>query len=79
MLASRPTLLRRTLAVTRSDGSGSTCPSCVPHANAKLGVIAPVGAIAGWDRVVTLPLLDRDVHDLEGLRQIAGHLLGTDR
>jgi anion-transporting ArsA/GET3 family ATPase len=45
----------------------------------ELGVIAPVGAIAGWDRVVTLPLLDRDVHDLEGLRQIAGHLLGGDR
>jgi anion-transporting ArsA/GET3 family ATPase len=45
----------------------------------ELGVIAPVGAIAGWDRVVTLPLLDRDVHDLEGLREIAGHLLCTDR
>ncbi len=45
----------------------------------ELAVIAPVGAIAGWDRVITLPLLDRDVHDLAGLGQIAGHLLGTDR
>jgi anion-transporting ArsA/GET3 family ATPase len=45
----------------------------------ELAVIAPVGAIAGWDRVITLPLLDRDVHDLAGLGQIAGHLLGSDR
>ncbi|MET0910330.1 MAG: hypothetical protein ABWZ99_12740, partial [Ilumatobacteraceae bacterium] len=45
----------------------------------ELAVIAPVGAIAGWDRVITLPLLDRDVHDLAGLGEIAGHLLGTDR
>jgi anion-transporting ArsA/GET3 family ATPase len=45
----------------------------------ELAVIAPVGTIAGWDRVITLPLLDQDVHDLAGLRQIAGHLLGTDR
>jgi anion-transporting ArsA/GET3 family ATPase len=45
----------------------------------ELAVIAPVGAIAGWERVVTLPLLDRDIHDLAGLGQIAGHLLDTDR
>jgi anion-transporting ArsA/GET3 family ATPase len=45
----------------------------------ELAVSAPVGAIAGWDRVITLPLLERDVHDLAGLGQIAGHLLGTDR
>ena len=45
----------------------------------ELAVIWPLGAIAGWDRVVTLPLLDRDVHDLVGLAQIAGHLLDTDR
>ncbi len=45
----------------------------------ELAVTAPVGSIAGWDRVITLPLLDRDVHDLAGLGQIAGHLLGADR
>ena len=45
----------------------------------ELAVISPVGSIAGWDRVITLPLLDRDVHDLAGLGEIAGHLLGADR
>ena len=40
----------------------------------ELDVIAPLGDVAGDDRVVVLPLLDRDVHDLEGLRMIAGHL-----
>ncbi len=45
----------------------------------ELAVIAPVGEIAGWELVVTLPLLDRDVHDLAGLGQIAGHLLDADR
>jgi anion-transporting ArsA/GET3 family ATPase len=45
----------------------------------ELAVISQVGSIAGWDRVITLPLLDRDIHDLAGLGQIAGHLLGGDR
>jgi len=40
----------------------------------ELDVIAPLGDVAGDDRIVVLPLLDRDVHDLEGLRTIAGHL-----
>ena len=40
----------------------------------ELDVIAPLGDVAGDDRVVVLPLLDRDVHDLDGLRTIAGHL-----
>ncbi len=40
----------------------------------ELDVIEPLGEVAGDDRVVVLPLLDRDVHDLDGLRTIAGHL-----
>ncbi len=40
----------------------------------ELEVVAPLTAIAGEGRTVTLPLLDRDVHDLEGLMTIAGHL-----
>ncbi|HYN31468.1 MAG TPA: ArsA-related P-loop ATPase, partial [Ilumatobacteraceae bacterium] len=40
----------------------------------ELDVIEPLGEVAGHDRVVVLPLLDRDVHDLDGLRTIAAHL-----
>jgi anion-transporting ArsA/GET3 family ATPase len=40
----------------------------------ELEVIAPLGEVAGDERVVVLPLLDRDVHDLDGLRTIAAHL-----
>jgi anion-transporting ArsA/GET3 family ATPase len=40
----------------------------------ELGVIAPLAEIVGGDRLVVLPLLDGDVHDLEGLMVIAGHL-----
>ena len=40
----------------------------------ELDVIAPLAEVAGHERVVVLPLLDRDVHDLDGLRTIAGHL-----
>ncbi len=40
----------------------------------ELDVVEPLGAVAGTDRVVVLPLLDRDVHDLDGLRMIASHL-----
>jgi anion-transporting ArsA/GET3 family ATPase len=40
----------------------------------ELDVIEPLGDVAGDDRVVVLPLLDRDVHDLDGLRTMAGHL-----
>ena len=40
----------------------------------ELEVIAPLAKIAGEDRVVVLPLLDRDVHDLDGLGTIAAHL-----
>jgi anion-transporting ArsA/GET3 family ATPase len=37
-------------------------------------VIAPLAEVVGEDLVATLPLLDRDVHDLAGLQTIAGHL-----
>ncbi|NND74245.1 MAG: ArsA family ATPase [Ilumatobacter sp.] len=37
-------------------------------------VIAPLVDIVGLDATVTLPLLDSDVHDLDGLWTIAGHL-----
>jgi anion-transporting ArsA/GET3 family ATPase len=40
----------------------------------ELDVIAPLADVAGDDRVVVLPLLDRDVHDLHGLTTIASHL-----
>jgi anion-transporting ArsA/GET3 family ATPase len=40
----------------------------------ELDVIAPLGDIVGADRLVVLPLLDGDVHDLDGLMVIAGHL-----
>jgi len=43
----------------------------------ELAVVAPLVAIAGVDRLTTLPLLARDVHDLEGLRVIADHLFGS--
>jgi anion-transporting ArsA/GET3 family ATPase len=45
----------------------------------ELAVIEPLAEISGHDRVVVLPLLDRDVHDLDGLRQIAGHLFEPDQ
>ncbi len=45
----------------------------------EIAVIEPLAVIAGPERVVTLPLLDRDVHDLAGLWQIAGHLFDVDR
>jgi anion-transporting ArsA/GET3 family ATPase len=40
----------------------------------ELEVVGPLADIAGEDRVTVLPLLDRDVHDLDGLRTIAAHL-----
>ena len=40
----------------------------------ELDVIAPLAEIVGGDRLVVLPLLDGDVHDLDGLWLIAGHL-----
>lgn len=40
----------------------------------ELEVVAPLGDLIGDDRVVVLPLLERDVHDLDGLRTIAAHL-----
>ncbi len=40
----------------------------------ELDVIAPLGEIVGAERLVVLPLLDGDVHDLDGLMLIAGHL-----
>ncbi len=40
----------------------------------ELDVIAPLAEIVGGDRLVVLPLLDSDVHDLAGLMVIAAHL-----
>jgi len=40
----------------------------------ELDVIAPLTEIVGADRCVVLPLLDGDVHDLDGLLVMAGHL-----
>ena len=40
----------------------------------ELDVIAPLTEIVGRDRLVVLPLLDSDVHDLAGLLVMAGHL-----
>jgi anion-transporting ArsA/GET3 family ATPase len=40
----------------------------------ELDVIAPLADIVGVDRLVVLPLLDADVHDLDGLLVIAAHL-----
>ncbi len=40
----------------------------------ELDVIAPLADIVGAERLVVLPLLDSDVHDLDGLMVIAAHL-----
>jgi anion-transporting ArsA/GET3 family ATPase len=40
----------------------------------ELDVIAPLADIVGGERLVVLPLLDSDVHDLDGLMVIAAHL-----
>jgi len=42
----------------------------------ELEVLAPLAAVVGADVVATLPLLDSDVHDLDGLLTIADHLFG---
>jgi len=42
----------------------------------ELEVLAPLAGIVGDDVVATLPLLDSDVHDLDGLLTIADHLFG---
>jgi anion-transporting ArsA/GET3 family ATPase len=40
----------------------------------ELDVIEPLATSVGSDRVVVLPLLDRDVHDLAGLHAMGAHL-----
>jgi anion-transporting ArsA/GET3 family ATPase len=40
----------------------------------ELDVISPLAEVVGGDRLVVLPLLDGDVHDLDGLLVIAAHL-----
>ena len=40
----------------------------------EMEVIEPLATIVGGERLVVLPLLDSDVHDLDGLMVIAGHL-----
>jgi anion-transporting ArsA/GET3 family ATPase len=42
----------------------------------ELAVVAPLLEIVGSERLATMPLLDSDVHDLDSLRLIAGHLFG---
>lgn len=42
----------------------------------ELAVVAPLLEIVGPERLATMPLLDSDVHDLDSLRLIAGHLFG---
>jgi anion-transporting ArsA/GET3 family ATPase len=44
----------------------------------ELAVLSPLVDIAGDEQLATMPLLDRDVHDLDGLRVIADHLFGGD-
>jgi anion-transporting ArsA/GET3 family ATPase len=44
----------------------------------ELAVLSPLVDIAGADHLATMPLLDRDVHDLEGLQVIADHLFPED-
>jgi anion-transporting ArsA/GET3 family ATPase len=44
----------------------------------ELAVLSPLVEIAGAEQLATMPLLDRDVHDLEGLRLIADHLFDGD-
>jgi anion-transporting ArsA/GET3 family ATPase len=44
----------------------------------ELAVLSPLVDIAGDEQLATMPLLDRDVHDLDGLRLIADHLFGGD-
>ena len=45
---------------------------------AELEVVAPLREAIGDTGCVVVPLLDGDVHDLDGLRLIAGHLFDTD-
>ena len=40
----------------------------------EMDVIQPLVELVGAERLVVLPLLDSDVHDLDGLMVIAGHL-----
>ena len=44
----------------------------------ELAVLSPLVEVAGPDHLSTMPLLDRDVHDLDGLRLIAEHLFPGD-
>jgi anion-transporting ArsA/GET3 family ATPase len=44
----------------------------------ELAVLSPLVEVAGPDHLSTMPLLDRDVHDLDGLRLIAEHLFPAD-
>ena len=40
----------------------------------ELVVVEPLQALVSAARLAFVPLLARDVHDLDGLRSIAGHL-----
>ncbi len=42
-------------------------------------VVGPLADAVGDERVEMLPLLDRDVHDLDGLARIGDHLFGRSR
>ena len=45
---------------------------------AELNVVAPLREAVGDTGCVVVPLLDGDVHDLDGLRRIAGHLFDSE-
>ncbi len=45
---------------------------------AERGVVTPLDEAIGSDRVRLLPLLDRDVHDLDGLASIGDHLFAAE-
>ena len=45
----------------------------------ELVVVGPLAELVSAARLAFVPLLERDVHDLDGLRSIAGHLGAGDR
>jgi len=45
----------------------------------ELVVVGPLQELVSSARLAFVPLLERDVHDLDGLRSIAGHLGDTGR
>lgn len=67
--------LRAELAGTTGEGAGQALLDLVSAAAADTDRITALGAAAPEALLVTVPLLDGDVHDLDGLRTIAGLLI----